>query len=65
MNDHPEEPTYQELLARVKQLERIRKFETWVLTRKKKRKKRKKKGKAKSNQRLIVSGGLPSLGKRR
>jgi len=62
MNDHPEEPTYQELLARVKQLERIRKFETWVLTRKKKRKK---KGKAKSNQRLIVSGGLPSLGKRR
>lgn len=63
------EPTYQELLARVKRLEAHSQINTQApLARsKKKRKKGKKKGKAKSNpqQRLIVSGGLPSLGKRR
>jgi hypothetical protein len=83
------EPTYQELLARVKRLEAkleahsqintqasfetppeatvVRQWRKRIARSKKKRKKGKKKGKAKSNpqQRLIVSGGLPSLGKRR
>jgi len=68
LGDQRNEPSYEELLTRLKRLEAIRKVEGWVLaTTKRKKRKGRKKRKAKSNpqQRLIVSGGLPSLGKRR